>query len=178
MVKKKNLFVCRWLRQRANRRPPWLWRKPPTSSASLRPPCSCATCRRSTPSPPRRTPPSSSPCLSSCWRPLWSSDVVGCSWFLLLFFFLPFFFFHCPQTVNMVTVITWGLAGEGQGWWVLIIWSVWDSSWFRMGIKSDLEMLLLKTAVDGAVWRWWMSFLWFGLILVRNKVGDFLVALP
>lgn len=54
--------VCsRSLPQRVKWRRPGLWKRPPWSSPSHRQPFSCDTCRASTPSQPRRTPPSSSP---------------------------------------------------------------------------------------------------------------------
>ena len=128
----------RWLRPRENRRPPLPWRKPLTSSASLQPPSSCVTCRRSTPSPLRRTPPSSSRCLLSWWRASWSSDTIGYSGFCHFGVFC--LLAQQAQTVNMITVINQGLAGDMVWcylWWMLCMmdaiygvslgfWLIWD----------------------------------------------------
>lgn len=54
--------------QRERWRPRGLWKKPLWLSLSRPPLCSWDTCRLSTPSQPRRTPPSSFPCLSTWYR--------------------------------------------------------------------------------------------------------------
>lgn len=56
----------RSLPPRGRWRPPELWRRPRWSSPSRPRRSSCATCRASTPSQRRRTPPSSSRCPSTC----------------------------------------------------------------------------------------------------------------
>ena len=64
----------RWSRLRARRMHHVLSRKPLTSSMSLRPRCSCATCKRWPRFPPRRIPPLSSLSPSNWWRAMSITD--------------------------------------------------------------------------------------------------------